>query len=67
MWNSKHIFTLLESNAQAGGVKALSVTELLKSANTSQDPQMIGCFDFLIYVTQKGMLSGLGVFFPPFF
>lgn len=41
----------------------MSVTKFLKSDSTSRGSQVTGCFDFLIYDTQKGMFSG---FFPFF-
>lgn len=45
----------------------MSVTKLLKSDSTSQDSQMTGCFDFLIYDTQEGMFGGFFPFFKIIF
>jgi len=36
----------------------MSVTKLLKDDSTSQDYQMTGCFNLLVYDTQEGMSSG---------
>lgn len=42
MWNSKHIFSLLESNVRAGGVKAVCVTKLLKSDSAARILRWLG-------------------------